>query len=103
MLLLNAAPDHPFFCHDHIHALVIRLRRELMKDLELVCQGNGLMTGMRLQIPVIISAAFSKADAVLRKSHARQQDRCCRKNIPGFLMKYLVQLFRSYFLSEIIL
>lgn len=55
MLLLNAAPDHPFFCHDHIHALVIRLRRELMKDLELVCQGNGLMTGMRLQIPVIIS------------------------------------------------
>lgn len=63
MLLLNAAPDHPFFCHDHIHALVIRLRRELMKDLELVCQGNGLMTGMRLQIPVIISAAFSKADA----------------------------------------
>lgn len=37
--------------------------RELMKDLELVCQGNGLMTGMRLQIPVIISAAFSKADA----------------------------------------
>lgn len=51
MLLLNAAPDHPFFCHNHIHALVIRLRRELMKDLELVCQGNGLMTGMRLQIP----------------------------------------------------
>ena len=43
-MLLNAAPDHPFFCHDHIHALVIRLRRELMKDLELVCQGNGLMT-----------------------------------------------------------
>ena len=65
-----------------------------MKDLELVCQGNGLMTGMRLQIPVIISAAFSKADAVFRKSHARHQDRCCRKNIPGFLMKFLVHLFR---------